>query len=53
MFTVRLGIDYFNYDTYNNFVPFYVCVLERGVEFIILSIIVFLVEKVVKKKYSK
>ena len=32
--------------------PFYVRILERGLEFIVPSIIVFIVAKIVKKKYS-
>lgn len=49
-FVIRLGADYFNA---TNSAPFYVFVIERAVEFIIPSIIVFIVGKVMKKKYSK
>ena len=52
-FAIRLGVDYFKYDNMNNSVPFYAFIIERVVEFIIPSIIVFIVAKVVKKKYSK
>jgi hypothetical protein len=52
-FAIRLGVDYFKYDTHNNSAPFYAFIIERVVEFIIPSIIVFIVAKVVKKKYSK
>lgn len=52
-FAIRLGIDYFKYDTHNNSVPFYAFIIERVVEFIIPSIIVFVVAKIVKKKYDK
>ncbi len=53
VFCIRLGIDYFNYDTYNNSAPFYTYVLVNGLEFIVPSIIVFVVAKIVKKKYNK
>ncbi len=52
-FAIRLGIDYFKYDSLNNSAPFYVFVVERMVEFILPSIIVFIIGKIVKKKYSK
>lgn len=52
-FAIRLGVDYFKYDSYSNSVPFYVFIIERVVEFIIPSIIVFIVAKIAKKKYDK
>ncbi len=52
-FAIRLGVDYFKYDTYSNSAPFYVFIIERVVEFIIPSIIVFIVAKIAKKKYEK
>ncbi len=52
-FVIRLGVDYFKYNTHSNSAPFYAFVIERIVEFIIPSIIIFIVAKVVKKKYSK
>lgn len=52
-FVIRLGADYFKYDNINNSVPFYTFLIERLVEFILPSIIVFIVGKVMKKKYSK
>ena len=52
-FAIRLGADYFKYDIINNSAPFYIFVIERVVEFILPSIIVFIVGKVMKKKYSK
>lgn len=51
-FIVRLGTDYFKYDSINNSAPFYVFVIERVVEFIVPSIIVFIAGKIAKKKYS-
>ncbi len=53
VFGIKLGIDYFNYDTYNNSVPFYTYILVNGLEFIVPSIIVFIVAKIVKKKNNK
>ena len=52
-FAIRLGVDYFKYDSYSNSAPFYVFIIERVVEFIIPSIIVFIVAKIAKKKYDK
>ncbi len=52
-FIIRLGIDYFKYDNSSNSAPFYVFIIERTVEFIIPSIIVFIVAKIAKKKYDK
>lgn len=52
-FVIRLGVDYFKYDNTNNSAPFYTLIIERLIEFIIPSIIVFIVGKVIKTKYSK
>lgn len=49
-FVIRLGADYFNA---TDSAPFYVFVIERTVEFIIPSVIVFIVGNVMKKKYLK
>ncbi|MCM1399685.1 MAG: hypothetical protein NC225_09430 [Clostridium sp.] len=52
-FAIRLGTDYFKYDNMSNSAPFYAFIIERVIAFLIPSIIVFIVAKVVKKKYSK
>lgn len=52
-FCIRVGVDYFKYDNTNNSAPFYAFIIERVIEFIIPSIIVFIAGKVMKKKYSK
>lgn len=52
-FAIRLGADYFKCNTYSNLAPFYTFVIERAVEFIFPSIILFVVGKVMKKKYKK
>lgn len=52
-FVIRLGADYFQYNNINNSTPFYTFIIERLVEFILPSIIVFISGKVMKKKYSK
>ncbi len=49
-FAIRLGVDYFKYDSYNNSAPFYIFIIQRVVEFIIPSIIVFIAAKIAKKK---
>ena len=52
-FVIRLGVDYFKYDIINNSAPFYTFIIERVVEFILPSIIVFVVGRIMEKKYSK
>lgn len=52
-FAIRFGVDCFKYDTVNNSAPFYLLVAERVIEFILPSIILFVVGRVMKKKYSK
>lgn len=52
-FAIRLGVDYFKYNNINTSAPFYAYIIVRVVEFIIPSIIIFIVAKIVKKKYSK
>lgn len=52
-FAIRLGVDYSKCDNMSNSAPFYAFIIERVIEFLIPSIIVFIVAKVVKKKYSK
>lgn len=52
-FIIRLSTDYFKYDDINTSTSFYTFIIERVVEFIIPSIIVFIVGKIMKKKYSK
>ena len=49
VFTIRLGVDYFKYNNLNNSAPFYTFIIIRMVEFIIPSIIVFIIGKVMKK----
>ena len=52
-FIIMLSVDYFKYDNLNNSAPFYTFIIIRTVEFIIPSIIVFIIGKVMKKKCSK
>lgn len=52
-FAIRIGVDYYNYNTIHNSGPFYVFVIERMIEFMIPSIIFFVVAKITKKKYTK
>lgn len=49
-FIIRLGADYFKYDNINNSSPFYIFIFFRIIEFIIPSIILFIIGKVIKKK---
>ena len=52
-FGIRLGVDYFKYNTINNSAPFYTYIIVRGLEFIVPSIVVFIVGIFCKKKYKK
>ncbi len=51
-FIIRLSVDYFKYDNINNSIPFYILIIERTVEFILPSIILFIVGIFCEKKYS-
>lgn len=48
-FIVRLGIDYFKYDDINTSAPFYTFIIIRAIEFILPTIILFIVGKVMEK----
>lgn len=52
-FAIRLGVDYYNYNTYLCSAPFYLFIIERIVEFILPSIIVFIVASITKNKYKR
>ena len=52
-FVIILGVDYFKYDNLNSSTPFYVFVITRIVEFIIPSIVIFIIGTTMKNKYSK
>ena len=52
-FCIRLGVDYFKYDTVLNSSPFYTFVIVRTVEFIVPSIIIFIVARILKSEYNK
>ena len=52
-FCIRLGVDYYKYDTVLNSAPFYTFVIVRTVEFLAPSIIIFIVARILKNKYNK
>lgn len=52
-FIIIIGVDYFKYDNLNNSAPFYTFIIIRIIEFIIPSILVFIIGKIIKNKYSK
>ncbi len=52
-FAIILGIDYSKYDNIINSAPFYTFIIVRILEFIVPSIIVFIIGKALKNKYSK
>lgn len=51
-FCIRLGVDYFKYNDLNNSAPFYTFIIIRVIEFLLPSIIVYIVARIVKKKYN-
>ena len=52
-FVVRLGVDYYKYNPVVTSAPFYVCIIIRGLEFILPSIIAFIVGIICKRKFTK
>lgn len=52
-FAIRLGADYFRYDTMYTSAPFYVLIIERTIEFLLPAIIVFTAATIIKKKGGK
>lgn len=52
-FCIRLGVDFIKYDTITNSAPFYAYIIVRTVEFLLPSIILFIVAKIVNRKYNK
>lgn len=51
-FIIRLGVDYFKYyEIYT--LPFYYYIIERFLEFIVPSIIIFVLARLIKNKYVK
>lgn len=51
-FAIRLGMDYHKYDFITMKAPFYTFIIERTLEFIIPSIIIFIVGVICKKKFT-
>lgn len=51
-FVIRFGVDVYKYDIYMGSAPLYVYALVRAIEFIVPSIIVFIVSVIVKKKFA-
>lgn len=49
---ILIGIDWYNYGVEDS-APFYVFILVRVIEFIIPSIIIAIIAKIMKKKYNK
>lgn len=52
-FCVRLGADYLKYDTINNSAPFYTFLITRSIECLLPCVLLFVIAKVIKKKYDK
>lgn len=50
-FVIRLGADYMMYDAQTTSFPFYAKIVERTFEFVVPSIIIFIVGKWIKNKY--
>lgn len=52
-FIVFLFIDYSFYINSGTSAPFSVFILVRSLEFILPSIVIFIISKIIKKKYNK
>ncbi len=50
VFAIVLFIDYKNYDAITNSAPFSVDIIVRGLEFVLPSLIIFIIGLVCKKK---
>ena len=52
-FVIRFGADAYKYNIYMGSAPLYVHALVRAAEFIVPGIIVFIVARILKNKYSR
>lgn len=52
-FGIRVGADYLKYNTINHSAPFYAFVIVRMIEFILPSVIVFIIARMIKNKSDK
>ncbi len=50
IFLGMLAVDYFRYDSYSTSFPFYTYIILRGIEFLIPSIILFIISNIIKRK---
>ena len=52
-FCIRLGADYYRYNTEVTSAPFYVWVFERSIEFLLPGLLIFTAAKIVKRKFGQ
>ena len=52
-FAIRLGVDYYKYDPITTSAPFYACIIIRALEYLLPSIILFIVGIICKRKFTK
>ena len=52
-FVIRLAVDYYKYDPITTSAPFYVNIIIRALEFILPSIIIFIVGIFCRRKFTK
>ena len=52
-FCIQLPVEYYLYDGTYTSAPFYVTIIVRLIEFILPSTVLFIIGKVLKKKYNK
>ena len=52
-FAIRLGIEYYKYDPITTSAPFYACIIIRTLEYLLPSIILFIVGIICKRKFTK
>ena len=53
VFITLTGMDWWKYDEALNSAPFYIFVVKRVIELVIPSIVIFIIARIIKKKYSK
>ena len=49
-FSIILGVDYLKYDKINSSAPFYAYIIIRTIEFLMPSVICFILSKLIKSK---
>lgn len=51
-FCFRISADYLKYNSIENSAPFYAFILVRALEFLLLSSVICIIAKIIKKKFN-